>query len=579
MYDVIIKNGNIIDGTGRKRYCSNIGIKDDKIASIGTLPCDQAIRIIDATDSIVCPGFIDIHSHADVSVPYYPNMESCLMQGITTVVGGQCGYAPAPCDRFWTSQFIEMECLYAFATSPGVIPLLAPVDEMVPLIKQRFDVDFDWRTYHEYVSKIEHTGIGANMRMYAGHGAIRSQVLGWDHKRHATEAELHMMKDYLLEAMAAGACGVSFGLDYAPGAYASYDELRSLAETARDYGGMVAFHWRKTGVREAGALRQARINGILEAISVCKEVGVRTQISHIGSGFEVYPSDPDVVGAAVKKTIDIIESARKEGADVYYDVIPNITGGICIAPDLAMPVLRYMLSYPDRDTFAASLSCSKRNAIKKDILEGKLFDINPSLDPEWAQSLSIVKHRNEKYEGKTIYDISLQLNASPIDAYLSLIKEDPYALSFQSGRMNSTESIKHFLSYPLAGVGTDSFAVDLTPLFKYKEGMPAHYPNPNTYCGMINYITKFAPGSLEETIRRITGLASEMAKLNDCGTIKEGLQADIVIFREGALDVNSSYLDPRQYPKGIQYVLVNGKLAVEKGRLTYSMSGMVKKLI
>lgn len=575
MYDILIKNGMLIDGTGTAKRKADIAVKDGMIVQIGKICADNAINVIDASNKTVTPGFIDIHSHADVSVPYYPDMQSCLMQGITTVIAGQCGYAPAPCDKFWPSQFIEMECLYQFSTQPGVIPLMAPAEDMAPLIKNRFNTEFDWRSYHEYTARLKRTGLGANMRAYAGHGAIRTQVLGWDCKRHATDREIAEMQEYLIEAMDAGACGISFGLDYAPGAYASHKELLAMAKTAKKHGGMLAMHWRRTGIRDAGATRQPRINGIIEALEIAAEAEIRLQISHISSGYDIYPSNPAINACAIQATLDLFDRYKQSGIDAWLDVTPDITGGIAFAPDLAMPLLGYMLPLQNRETFAAKLhEASYFDSIQKDILSGKLYEINPSIDPEWDTNFHITRHAKASYAEKTVADIAHELRMDSVSAYLELVKADPYAQVLRTTRGVTVATVQQLLDYPQAAAGTDSFAVDLTPLFAFAPDMPAHYPHPNTYCGMTNYLLKYSGGKLESAIHKITGLPAKMANLSDRGILIEGKAADIVIFDETQLDNNTSSFDPRKYPKGIDYVVVNGIVAVDEGKICNKRAGL-----
>lgn len=574
MYDILIKNGMLVDGSGSVKSRKDLAIKDGQIIRIGDLSGEDAVRIIDASGKTVTPGFIDIHSHADVSVPYYPDMQSCLMQGITTVIAGQCGYAPAPCDQFWPSQFIEMECLYQFSAQPGTIPLMAPADEMAPLIKQRFGTEFDWRSYHEYVKRLKRTGLGANMRAYAGHGAIRTQVLGWDCKRHATDREIAQMQDYLIEAMDAGACGISYGLDYAPGAYASRKELVTLARTARKHGGMLAMHWRRTGIRGAGATRQPRINGIKEALEIATEAEIRLQISHISSGFDIYPAHPAVNACAIQATLDLFEHYQQSGIDAWIDVTPDITGGIACAPDLAMPLLKYMLCVQSREAFVEKLhESSYLDSIRQDIIAGNLYDINPIIDPDWDSNFHITQHENAIFSGKTVAEVSHELQLDPISTYLELVKADPYAQFFKTTRGTTEATVQQLIDYPQAAVGTDSFAVDLTPLFTYAPGMPAHYPHPNTYCGMINFLLKYSQGNFESAVHKITGLPAQMANLHDRGVLSEKKAADIVILDENKLDNNTSCFDPRRYPKGIECVIVNGIIAIENGICTGSRAG------
>lgn len=573
MHELCIQNGTIVDGTGKPAYQADILVNGGKITAIGHAEGEAAVTV-DAAGLTVTPGFIDIHTHADVSAPYYRYMQSSLMQGVTTAVGGHCGYAPAPCDRYWTSQFIEMECLYRFATEPGVIPLLGDPEKMAPLIEERFHTPFDWRTYGEYAARLNRHGLGANLMAFAGHGAIRSQVMGWDYARPATQAETAAMAEYLLEALDAGACGLSIGLDYAPGAYADREELLTLLRCVREHGGIFTSHWRKTGIRDQSAGRQAKLNGIRETLQLALEAGVRLQLSHLSSGFDLYPYSAALDERAAEETLKLVDCYREQGLDVCFDVIPHITGGILYAPDLAMPLLRDLLACGTRQAFSQKLrNEAYRGALLTRILGGAYYDINPLLDPAWDENCVITACAEGSHAGKTLREIARAQRTSSVEMYLKLLAADPYTKAFRPMRGVHPSAIKAFLAHVCASPGTDSFSIDLTTQFPYGADMPLYYPNPNTYNGMLRYLKEYAPTPLTEAIHRLTGLPAAIMRLADRGELSPGKAADILIFDPNALDLNEDMLDPRRYPRGMRHVFVNGVEAVKDGAPTRSLSG------
>lgn len=576
MHTYLIKSCTIIDGTGHDSYTANLAITNGIISYIGT-ETPEAEHVIDGTGKTVTPGFIDIHSHGDVSAPYYRYMESSLMQGITTFVGGQCGYAPAPCDKYWTSQFIEMECLQRLSDIPGNVPLLGDPKKMEPLIYERFHIDFNWRTYHEYVKKLQEQGMGVNMIAYAGHGAIRAQVMGRDHRRTATQTEIDQMKEYLIEALDAGACGLSLGLDYAPGCFADQNELIQLCECLKTHNGMLTSHWRKTGLRDASARRQRRIDGVREMLELARKTGIQLQISHLMAGYEIYPSDNDTLAVcAVQETLRLVDEYRKTGVIVYIDVIPNMTGGIIYAPDLAMALLSEVFACGTREAFAKRLNDTeyRANLVHK-VHTGQFYDLNPQIDPEWDRDCIILKCSKEKYINHNIYELAQDAKMDSVNFVLNLLAKDPYTKVFRRMRGVNPAAIAAMIQDSHAAIGTDSFTMDLTPLFIYeqKPDMPCHYPNPNTYHGMIHYIKNFPQECFEETIHKITGLPAEIMHLKNRGTLIEGNQADVLIFDPEHLSENVDLLDPRHYPSGMEYVFVNGVAAVADGKLTHTLAG------
>ena len=574
MHELIIKNGRIVDGTGRDIFFTDIAVNNGRISHIGKSEI-EAVLEIDAQGMVVAPGFIDIHSHGDVSAPYYRYMQSSLMQGVTTLVGGQCGYMPAPCDRYWTSQFIEMECLQKFADELGVIPELGLPESMAPLIKERFGVDFDWRDFAGYVRKLRVQGIGVNIMAFAGHGAIRSQVLDYDYKRPAIDTEISAMNEYLEEAMAAGACGMSVGFDYAPGMYADRHEILKLLATVKRYGGIFATHWRRTGERTANASRRSRIDGIVEALELAAEAEVQLQISHLMTGYEIYPSDNDVLSVcSADETLAMIDAYRKRGLTGYHGVIPNITGGILLAPDLGMPFLKQMLECGSRGAFAEKLhDVSYLEALKKNVTTGSIYDVNPLIDPEWDARCTILSCKFDDYYKRSLRDISAELDMDSVSGLLTLLREDPYTKVFRPMQGVTPSNIKRLISDTHATIGTDSFSIDLTTRFPFAEDMPLYYPNPNTYSGMFHYLLEYPEMRLESTIHKLTGLAASIMHLSDRGILACGNRADIVIFDPQKLELNESLTDPRRYPVGIEHVIVNGTAAVCFGEPMLTLSG------
>lgn len=252
MYDIVIKNGIVVDGSGSPCYKADVAVDNGKIVQIGALEDVSAQKTIDAQGKYITPGFIDMHSHADLTAVLCPDMEGLLGQGITTCFTGHCGMTMAPAGRYFMGMledvkaFEEIMPLQTYGKGPGSYPA-ADTQSLRKAFKSRFGVDMDWTTFADFRSRLEKDGIGVNMYMEVGHAQIRMDAMGFDYCRFATQEEIDVMKQHVEEAMQAGAAGLSFGLDYAPGKYASLDELKQLAQCLKPYNGILAAHVRNYG--------------------------------------------------------------------------------------------------------------------------------------------------------------------------------------------------------------------------------------------------------------------------------------------------------------------------------------------
>jgi len=242
--DIIIKNGSIVDGTDKDMYKDDIGIKDGKIVKIGKLDDCSAERMIDGEGLIVSPGFIDMHSHGEMTILMFPKAESSIKQGITTMVGGNCGISPAPLEGYWLMQFWEFDFWDEIQPYIFYQDAIQPMEKAKDVIKKKFGVDIKWSTFKEFLDCVDERGASINFVPFVGHGQIRGQVMGMDSSRQATDEEIEKMAKYIREAMESGAVGMSTGLIYPPGVYTPKDELVELCKVVAEYGGVYASHIR-----------------------------------------------------------------------------------------------------------------------------------------------------------------------------------------------------------------------------------------------------------------------------------------------------------------------------------------------
>jgi len=564
MFDLILKNGNIADGTGKKVYKADIGIKADRIAAIGQLSGGPEI---DVSGMLVTPGFIDTHSHADCSAFLYPNMESYLRQGITTFVGGQCGDSSSPSAKFWTRKYWEYDMwqdVEPFVYNPRT---LLPVEMVSRGVEKHTGHKVGWPTFREYHDLILSQGIGCNMMALAGHSQIRAEVMGFDQNRQPTPEEIGKMKELITEAMDSGCRGFSTGRDYPPSANADLNELDQLISHTKDLGGYYFTHWRRTGPRFGTPKRPNKLEGITEGLDIAERLGIKTVISHLATGFEIYPPSAEMDAAAAKATVDHIERYIKRGVDVAWDVIPGLSGGICITPRLAARFVPWIRQSGGIDGFIRNLGAADyRRYVAERIRGGEWYPLNPKVNSSWAEQLVFL---GGKYDGSTVADAAG--GRDQVDFVLEHLREEPDAIVRLDGK--SHEEIRGLLDSEHAFVCTDTYAFDLRGLYGNGPEYPELLPHPHTYCAFPKYIKKYPQSTIEATIRKITGAPAEFLEIDGRGHITEGAFADICVINMEKLDPKENYADSRVYPEGIDYVFVNGKMAVSPNGITGEKTG------
>lgn len=578
MLDVLIRGGAVYDGTGAPGVLADVAVRDGKIEAVGALAGAQAKRVVDARGKAVAPGFIDMHSHGDLTLAFYPEMESVVRQGVTTIVGGQCGLTAAPCDAWWVGQYFDWAQLAELGGDAFRPPVLARPDALSPLMRRDFGRAIDWRTFGEFLSAVQRTGLGANYVPLVGHGAIRAQVMGQDFRRPATDEEIERMRAYLVDALDAGAAGMSAGLDYEPGIWCDFRELKALCETLAARGGLYAPHWRKTGLREGTPRRQKKIDGIKEALELGLQTGVQVHLAHLTNGFDVYPADGAMSAAAARRTLEVIDGYRQKGVRVTHDVIPNITGGILLAPDLAMSFLQWLRPCGTREQFAQNLrSKTYRAQIAQDVYAGRCYEVNPLVDPDWAAAYTVLRHKNAAYEGWNLRALADAQGREPLDMALELLEQDPYTKTFQTVQGMTEESVRVFIGDEHGVIGSDTFAFDGSAVIPQGEGMPAYLPNPNTYCAFVRYLCRYPQETFEKTIQKVTGQPAQILGLGDRGVLAAGKRADVLVIDRENLRTNENHIDPRVWPQGVEYVFVGGEAAVWAGEATGARAGQIIK--
>jgi N-acyl-D-amino-acid deacylase len=522
--DLIIKNGIIVDGSGAPPFKADIGINGDIIVKIGDLDGVKAERVINASGLIVVPGFIDIHNHSDTDIFIVPTGDNYVMQGVTTLVIGNCGSSPAPLTdkNYNLTRNLERKLVDKL----GKIP---------------------WRTFSEYLKALDSLNKSVNIVPLVGHGTIRSAVLG-DENVQYTNRDLREMKDLVKEAIEAGAFGLSTGLIYIPGMFAKTQEIVELTKVVSKYGGIYATHMRNEGNR--------LLDAVMEAITIGIESNISVEISHLkASGIPAWGN--------VSKALALIEDYVRRGYDFSADAYPytaSSTGLEAVLPSWAreggMKKLVERLSNSDIV-----------NKIEKEMED---YGIMEERYLGWDQIVIANSESYREFEGKSISEIADKLGISPIKIVAKLLVDDDGTTSIIIHSMNEND-VKDVIKHPLVAIGSDGSVKE------FGKGKP-HPRNYGTYPRILaKYVRELKVISLSEAIRKMTSLPARKLKLWDRGLIRPGFKADITIFNYYSIKDTATFENPHQYPKGIKYVIVNGVIVVEENEHTKTKPGKLLK--
>jgi N-acyl-D-aspartate/D-glutamate deacylase len=344
-----------------------------------------------------------------------------------------------------------------------------------------------------------------------------------------------------------------------------------------EYGGIHVTHWRRTSVKAHSPA--SGISGLREAIEIGKQTGIPVQISHLLSGYKIDPAPPPhLAEATAQATLEIIDQASSGGVDIAFDVIPNTIGGTLIATDLVAVLAPWLREVGSPERLAESLKAKDfQEEIKGIIDSGKWSQLNPKTEPYWAENLVITRCAVPDCEGKTVGELARRDDAGPIDTLFGLIIADPRTK--MRSEFIREEAVIAFLKHPKAMVGLDTYVFDTDWQTKYP---PYYMPHPNTYGGFPRYLRRFVNElrimSLEEAISKATYIPAQRFGLVDRGLLRVGAYADIVVLDQSAIRELGDALEPRRYPQGIKYVIINGEVVVDDGRHTGARPGKVLRM-
>jgi dihydroorotase/N-acyl-D-amino-acid deacylase len=527
-FDIIIRNGRIVDGSGRPAYDADIAIKGQRIARIGNLANITASRTIDARGMIVAPGFIDMLGQSETSLLIDPRGMSKLMMGVTTEITGE-GESIAPINE-------------------------RQIKEQEDFLK-RFNLTIDWRTLDQYFSRLEKQGTGVNLGTFVGATQIREYVIGYDN-RAPTPAELESMRNLVAASMRDGALGLSTSLQYIPARFATTDELVELAKVARQYGGIYATHQRS----EANALDES----LREVFEIARRARIPVEIWHLKTAYQKnWGRMPEILNK--------IKQARARGLDVTADIYPYIAGSTslsaCLPPWAQEGGTEKMLNRL-RDP-------AMRERIKKEISEDHKDWENIYLGSGGAGGIligSVVNRDLEPMQGKRMSEIAAEQKKDSLEALFDFILAD-HAQTGAIYFMMSEADMRAAMQAPFVSFCTDSSsrATD-GPL----SGSKSHPRGWGSYPRILGrYVREEKLLSLEAAIRKMTGGPAARVGLKERGLLRVGMFADITVFDPTTVIDRATFESPNQYPVGIEYVFVNGQISVDKGQRTSALAGQV----
>ena len=525
-YDLVIRNGHVIDGTGSPWYQADIGIRAGKIAAIGRLADAPAGQTIDAHGMVVAPGFIDMLGQSELTILVDPRLPSKIYQGITTEITGEGGSAA---------------------------PLNDAIIQADRVTYQHFKITPTWRTYAEYFTRLRKQGMGINLASYVGATQVRRMVLG-DEDRAPSASELARMQGLVGDAMRDGAMGLSTSLQYAPAPYAKTEELIALASEAAKAGGIYASHIRDEGNAISSALD--------EAFRIGREAHIPVEIWHLkAAGKANWGRMPAIVAK--------IEAARKSGVEVGADTYAYTAW----FNSLSAAIPPWAHDGGDKKLIERLKDPAMRARIKREMLTPSDSWNNEWLEVPGPESILLCAVQNPKLvplQGKTIAEIAKLWKEDPIDTVFDILTQDE-AFSEVAMFAMSESDVEYALKQPWVSICNDSQGTS-------PEGLlAAEHPHPRAYGTFPRILAKYVREqhvlTLEDAIRKFSALPAGRMRIADRGVLKAGMWADIVVFDPQTIRDVATFEKPNQLSEGMRFVLVNGVAVIREGKMTGALPG------
>jgi N-acyl-D-amino-acid deacylase len=524
--DLVLRNGLIVDGTGAPGFAGDVAISEGRIVHVGP-GSPQAREMVDLAGTVIAPGFIDMHSHADFTLPAYPEAINSLAQGVTTEVVGNCGWSPAP--------------LAAGNRADEYRELAAGIGR---------DLGWEWTGYGSYLKALQRVRPAVNCVPLVGHHAVRTAAMGTD-ARPPTSGELGLMRELVRDAMEAGAFGLSTGLVYPPGAYAETGELIELVREVRPFGGIYASHIRNEGSDVVAAVE--------EAIQIAGEAGVAVQISHLKSA-----------GLAnrgrVRAAMERIVAARDGGVDAHFDGYPYEA----VSTFLSQVLPPWVLDGGVEAMMEHLATADQRSRICVEMAQGSGGWTSLVTAAGGWEKLTIVSVGSSSLEwavGRPLSDVAADRATPPDSLALEILHLDRGRTVMVLDAM-ATQDVRAVIAHPLAAIGSDQLGV-------FSASARVHPRAYGTFARVAGRFVREGVLTLEGAIHKMTGMPASIMGLPDRGRLVPGAVADITVFDLVRFEDRATYREPTRPAAGLIHVLMGGRFAVRDGAVVDARLGSV----
>lgn len=529
-YDLLVRDALVVDGTGTPGRVADVAVVGERVVRVGEAGDVGARRVIDGTGLVLCPGFIDVHTHSDFTLPTHPRALSMTSQGVTTQLVGNCGFSPFPLGEDGGALLQEYSGF---------------LDNGLPW--------GSWRSAGGFLDLLDALPLAGNVACQVGHGSVRIAVMGFEPDP-PDEKQFEQMQLLVEDAMVAGAFGVSSGLTYAPSSAATTDELVAVAAVAgRFAGGFYSTHVRNEAI--------TLVEAVQEALDIGRRAGVPVQLSH-----------HKAMGSAnwdkIATTLAMVESASAQGQDVTMDQYPYTAG----STGLAVILPRWALADGIARLQELLGDPGERRRIRKEIAAQRPEDLLAGLrefDPDAVVVADVPTAALEAYVGMTLREVATRRGQEPVDAALDLLHEaGGDVLTIVHGQ--SEANLRRILQHPLTMVASDGWT--LSPDV---EGRP-HPRSYGTFSRVLGrYVRDEGVLPLEEAVRKMTSLPARRLRMADRGQIRQGWAADLVLLDAGRVRDRATFERPHTFSEGVRLVIVNGTVVVEDGVDTGAPAGRV----
>ncbi|MGC9334206.1 MAG: N-acyl-D-amino-acid deacylase family protein [Anaerolineae bacterium] len=526
MLDILIQGGTVVDGTGEPAFRADVGVAQGRIVALAAGIDQEAARVINAQGLHVAPGFVDPHTHSDLTLLVDPKAESKIRQGVTTEIVGNCGFSPAPVQR-------------------------AAVDE-VRADAEPLGLEVRWRSMEQYLAQMRKPGTALNVVALIGHNTVRGSVVGYADVQPSPEQQA-AMEQVVTTAMAEGARGLSTGLFYPPGNYARTPEVVGLAQAAARLGGVYASHIRSES------------DGVLAAVAEAIEIGEQAQgqieISHLKlSGYRNWHQ--------IDRLVSLLDKVQSRGVPVGCDQYPYNASSSWLA---------CMLPYWAQAGGAKAVADRLREPEVRTLLTRDYVE-NPGAWEDrggmryWKDVVVSDCETRPEVLGKSIAEIAENESTDPLQTALDLIiaSEGQVACVWFD---QLEENVQTLMRHPLVVIGSDGYALSPQGVLGRSKPHPRSY---GTFPRVLGrYVREEKVMSLTEAVRKMTSTPAERFGLADRGVVRKGAWADLVLFDADTVADRATFTDPHQYPEGIPFVIVNGRLVIDQGNHTGALPGQV----